>query len=458
MQALAQDIRKLESLMRAGQWRQARKLVRQLIRRHPDRYDLINAHGGVLMGLNEPKKAKIQFEMALKADPDYVPALDNLGNLHHKLGDSEAAIETYRRVLRVAPQNHDAYRKLALSKRFRTENDPDLAALLAAAAKLTEPAQQRSLLFALGKAFDDLGQYSRAFGYFERGNAIARANSDYDVRRDVALMSNLAKWFAGGWTARNLGAAPCPEGPVFVTGMPRSGTTLIEELLHQRLGISPRGELPCLGRVFDRFSRRNPLRFSAGGLADLALDTRARLGREYLECADVKGPQSKKIIDKTPFNFRLIGFALAIFSTAKIVVCRRRAGAIAFSNYSRDFTGGLRWSYDLRDLARYYAAFEALVGFWSGEPQCDFQVVEYEKLVAETDAVLLTLARGVGLPMNKSAHNKPSKRRLVATASAMQVREKINPAGLDHWRAYKAFLSPFFAELEKARRSPFDPN
>ncbi len=456
MPALAREIRKLDGLMRAGQWLQARNMVRQLIRRHPDRYDLINAHGGILMGLNQPDAAKVQFETALKAAPDYIPALDNLGNLHHKLGDSEAAVETYRRVLRLAPQNHDTYRKLALSKRFRSEDDPDLAALLAGLANLTRPAQQRSLLFALGKAFDDLGQPARAFGYLDRANAIARTMNGYDVRRDVELMSNLANWFAGGWTARNLGAAPCPEGPVFVTGMPRSGTTLVEELLHRRFGLVPKGELPCLGRVFDGFRRANPMRVHAGGLADLTSGMRAGLGREYLRCAGVEGSRPTPVIDKTPFNFRLIGFARAIFSSAKIIVCRRHAGAVAFSNYARDFTGGLLWSYDLRDLARYYAAFEALVGFWSAQRGCDFHVVDYETLVVETDAPLGALARDLDLAESGDAGARPGKDRLVATASAMQVREQVDAGGRDHWRAYEAFLSPFFKALEKARKSPFD--
>jgi hypothetical protein len=299
------------------------------------------------------------------------------------------------------------------------------------------------LAFALGKAWLDAGEAERAFDRLDAGNRWKRASFDYAVEADVALFERIASAFSADVVAADGGYDG--DLPVFVIGMPRSGTTLVEQILASHPDVHGAGELGVLEGVIgdavgaDGFPER---------AAALSAAQAQAVGRAYADNVGRYAQGRKRVVDKMPSNFRYAGLIHRILPKARIIHCRRDPRDTGLSCYSKLFTGAQPFAYDLAELGRYHRAYERLMDHWRAvlPPEC-FLEVDYEDVVGDLEAQARRLAAFCGLDWNAACLDFHTTARAVRTASAAQVRKPIYTGSVGRWKAYTLRLKPLLDAL-----------
>jgi tetratricopeptide (TPR) repeat protein len=360
------------------------------------------------------------------------------------------AEESYRAALRLRPDDVGAHTRLVQIKRF-APGDPDLLELerLASSPALSDDERTR-VGFALFKAYDDAGLVDRAFACLEEANRRKHASLGYDVTEDVEYVERIRDVFDGA-LLEDLGGAGCPsELPVFIVGMPRSGTTLVEQILAGHPQIHGAGELVEIPRLATAVRALNEAMTPfPEGIRALDTATLEQLGEAY--AAHLRGldPRSSRTTDKFPANFLYVGFIELMLPRARIVHCVRDAAATCFSCYSILFGGTQDYTYDQTTLGRYYRAYAALMEHWrSVLPAGRMLDVRYEDVVSNLEPVARRLVDFCGLDWDDACLEFHKVDRVVKTASLAQVREPIYARSVDRWRVYEDKLGALLAALE----------
>ena len=402
--------------------------------------------------------AATAFTAALAQRPDHIPALMGLGDIDNVLGQHEEALRHYERVLALAPQTAGAHfgvgtvlqqlgrfdearaafeRALALAPQepaihralaemapFR-DGDPRLAPMLALeAAPLAEP-QKVELHFALAKAFDDLKQYEAAFAHLAKGNAIRRRLVHYEEAEVMGFFGEVKTAFPEALLRSAQGCSS--QLPVFVIGMPRSGSSLVEQILASHPQVFGAGELTVIQDLID----------------DGAADKYASFGERYVARVQTLAPAADRIIDKLPANFRHAGLIHMALPKARLIHLRRDAMDTCFSCYSKLFLNGLNYTCDLGELGRYYKAYEELMVHWRSALPADVLLeVDYEKLVSNLEEEARRIVAFCGLAWDDRCLRFYETARPVRTLSGMQVRQKLFATSIGRWRPYAAWLGP----------------
>jgi tetratricopeptide (TPR) repeat protein len=407
----------------------------------PDYAEAHNNLGVALRELGRTEDAAGAFERAVAHRPAYAKALVNLGVARQELGRNDAALEALDATLALDPSSAIAWHARSDLKRFAAD-DPDIPRMEALLADATADEARIPLAFALGKAWLDAGDIDRAFDRFDAGNAWKRAAFDYAVADDVALFERIAAAFpgdagrTGGYTS---------ELPVFVVGMPRSGTTLVEQILASHPRVRGAGELGVLeGVVGDAIGADGyPERAAALSAADLEA-----LGRRYVECVEPFAAGRKRVVDKMPSNVVYAGLIHRMLPNARIIHCRRDPADTALSCYTKLFTGHQRFAYDLAELGRYYRAYDRLMTHWRAVLPADrFLEVHYEDVVEKLETEARKLIAFCGLDWDAACLDFHATQRGVRTASAVQVRRPIYRASVGRWKAYTHRLTPLLTAL-----------
>lgn len=359
------------------------------------------------------------------------------------------AIDLDRRALSLDPRHVAALSHLARLKKFQA-GDADLAALEQAAREANGlPESKRAVLFfALAKAYDDTGDYERAFHCLVRANGLKRAGMEYDVSRDIRLFDEIISVFNADLVARFEHAGSTSDLPILIVGMPRSGTTLVEQVLASHPAVHGGGELPDLEEM-----AVVPSVMSASGrsfphaVAELAPADLAKLGQGYVSRLGRSAPGSVRVTDKTPMNFRYLGFARLIVPRARVIHCMRDPLDTCLSCYSLPFTG-VDFSYDLLELGRYYRGYAKLMDHWRsvlpGEWMLD---VQYENLVEDIEREARRIVAHCGLEWEDSCLDFHATERNVQTASFAQVREPLYRGSVGRSRRYEPYIRPLIDVL-----------
>lgn len=347
-----------------------------------------------------------------------------------ELGRSDEALAEIERVLAAHPALAAAWYASALAKEFRLE-----PVEIEAMEQLLERAESLSfndrvqLTFAIGRALLESGELDRGFARIEEGNRMKRGSIRYDAAADEAFMARAAQTFGPELFARFAGCGDPSELPVFVIGMPRSGTTLVEQILGAHPRVFAAGELRTLGDLAEPAER-----LTCEGLREA--------GRAYVARAAAIGGAATRVVDKMPLNFMHAGFIHAALPRARIVHCRRDALDTAFSCYTTLFDNHLGFSYDLEELGRFYRAYERLTAHWRAVlPPAQFIEVEYERLVGDLEGEARRLIAFCGLPWDAACLTFYRAPRPVRTASMTQVRRPIYATSVGRARALRAKLS-----------------
>jgi hypothetical protein len=302
------------------------------------------------------------------------------------------------------------------------------------------------LEFALGKAWMDAGDEGRAFAHFDAGNRLKRDSLSYDVEADVARIEAIGSAFSPDLMRRDGGAGDRSELPILIVGMPRSGTTLIEQILASHPDVHGGGELAQLGALIGEF---------LGGadfqqwLANLKPERLAELGRAY--CGQLAGlaPGRLRVTDKTPANFLYAGLIHLMAPNARIIHCRRDARDTCLSCYTTLFSAGQQFTYDLGELGAYYRSYTGLMDHWRELlPPDRFTEVRYEDVVADLESEARRLVAFCGLAWDDACLDFHKTGRQVRTASANQVRQPLYGHSVGRWARYGDHLAPLTAALD----------
>jgi tetratricopeptide (TPR) repeat protein len=376
------------------------------------------------------------------------------------MGRLDESIEAYRKSIELRPATGEAYWSLANLKTFRFGDD-DIAKMREQVIESGgDPEDQAHLAFALGKAFEDRKQYDESFKFYARGNAIRgkhhRHNAKINVYNSARQVKALdAEFFAAreGW------GCPAPD-PIFIVGLPRAGSTLLEQILASHSQVEGTAELPdiiAMSRKLGQKSRKNPASLYPEILRDLSEEKVRELGESYLESTQVQRHGLPYFIDKMPNNFQHIGLIHLILPNAKIIDARRHPMAGCFSCFKQLFARGQTFTYNLNDLGKYYRDYLILMDHWDRALPGRVHRVQYEDMVADTEQQIRALLEYCGLDFEEQCLRFYETKRAIRTPSAEQVRQPVYKEGLEQWRHFEAHLGPLKEALGQVlTRYPID--
>lgn len=362
------------------------------------------------------------------------------------MGRFADARRAFERAVTLSPKQPAYHRALAEAERF-TENDPRLAALeaLAREEETFSEDQKVELNFALAKAYDDLKRYDDAFDRLQKANKIKRRLVPYDEVQMMNFFREITAAFTPELMEAKRGVGHPSEVPVFVVGMPRSGTSLVEQILASHPSVCGAGELTFVQDLIMAGAAGPQYPSSASLLTNEALH---KFGGYYSVRAGALAPQAKRIVDKLPANFRHLGLIHLALPNARIVHVRRDPIDTCFSCYSKLFLNGLNYAYDLGELGHYYKAYERLMAHWrSVLPQDALLDVQYEALVGNFADEARRLVAFCGLQWDERCLTFHETARAVRTLSGQQVRQPLFKTSIGRWRPYESRLQPLLDAL-----------
>ena len=388
-------------------------------------------------------------ELQTLAPQDPIVSLTQ-GHALKTVGRQEDAVAAYRRAYGSRPDFGDAFWSLANLKTYRF-SDREIDQMRAAeAAPQTTAFDRYSLCFALGKALEDRGEYAPSFGYYERGNALKREELNYSADRMHAdLAAQLEHCRRDLFAARRGVGAPAPD-PIFIVGLPRAGSTLLEQILASHSQVDGTMELPnilALAHRLDGRRRVDEVSPYPANLAELSSVELREFGETYLRETAIYRKGAPFFVDKMPNNFRHIGLIHLILPNARIIDARRDPMACCFSGFKQLFGEGQDFTYGLEDVGRYYRDYVELMRHWDDVLPGRVLRVSYEDVVEDLEVQVRRLLDHCGLPFEQACVNFHETERAVRTASSEQVRQPIFQGGLDQWQNFEAYLDPLKVAL-----------
>ncbi|HEY2464174.1 MAG TPA: sulfotransferase [Steroidobacteraceae bacterium] len=437
----------LHVLIARQKYAEARDELAGLLQLDAGNTDYRSLYATACAGLGD-HDAAVEVYRELLAEPNSKPHLNLL--LGHSLraqGRRQQAIEAYRAALEARPNFGDAYWSLANLKTYRF-SAAEIAHMQAAlVSPATATADRLHLHFALGKALESAGRFEQSWSHYEQGNALKRAESRYrpefaelNTQRQIAACT--PQFFA---ERRGLGAHD--SDPIFIVGVPRSGSTLVEQILASHSRVEGTQELSVIPRIVQELQGRSDPHDPRypGALLNLSPEELRDLGQRYLAETRVfrrSAPARPLFIDKLPNNFRHIGLIHVMLPNAKIIDVRRSPMACCFSNFKQLFAAGQEFSYDMEFMARYYRTYIELMRHWDEVLPGRVHRVFHEDLIEDLPGNVGRLLDFCGLQYEPACIEFHNTERNIGTASSEQVRQSINREGLDQWQHYRSWLQP----------------
>ncbi|GAB1233907.1 tetratricopeptide repeat-containing sulfotransferase family protein [Ferrigenium sp. UT5] len=429
---------------------EAERCAQRAVDLAPEKAEMCSELAGIYTELARSDEAKKMFQRALEIDAENNTALLGLGHLEMEGGDMEQAEALFRQALALKADNLPARFHLAQVKKVKA-GDENLAALevLERLARESDkplpPKKAISLHFALGKCYDDSKQYDKAFPHFLEGCRLKRATYRYDADEVARHFDATMRVFNQQTLERLRGAGDPSTVPIFVLGMPRSGTTLTEQIIASHPEVHGAGELPDLLAIAQR-----PLN-GAGYPDNIRSIERTQLaawGADYVASLRQRAPAARHITDKMPANFFAVGLIHLMLPNAKIIHVNRNPVDTCLSCFTRLFNRKQEQTYDLAELGRYYVDYARLMEHWRKVlPAGSFLDVQYEEIVANQEAQARRMIEYCGLEWNDACLDFHKHKRSIRTASVTQVRQPIYSSSVERWRCYEKHLGPLLEAL-----------
>jgi predicted Zn-dependent protease len=442
-----------DTLVKRHKYVLAREQIEQLLALEPRHPDYRALAATIAVGLGEHDTAIALYREMLADTPEWPDANLWLAHALKTVGRVPEAIEAYRAAATAKPDFGDAYWSLANLKTYRF-SDAEMDRMRAAeAASSTQVPDRYHLCFALGKALEDRGETAESWHYYAQGNALKRSESRYrpelletNTRQQTQICTRDFFTQRQGW------GDPRPD-PIFILGLPRSGSTLLEQILASHSQVEGTQELADVQRIVVELQGRAPdqdnPRYPAA-LADLSREDFARLGERYLADTSVYRTDKPFFIDKMPNNFRHIGLIHLMLPHARIIDARREPMSCCFSNLKQLFASGQEFTYSVEDIARYYRTYLELMRHWDQVLPGRVLRVHHEDVVADLEGSVRRILDHCGLAFEPACLEFHQNRRSVRTPSSEQVRQPIFRDGLDQWKKYEPWLEPLQGALGDA--------
>jgi predicted Zn-dependent protease len=429
----------------------ARRELDELLKAEPDSPALRMLYAANCAGLGEHSQAIERYQALLSGTPADAGVHLSIAHALKTLGQQDEAIAAYRRAAACRGDFGDAYWSLANLKTYQFTEDESRHIRAALEAPATATVDRYHLCFALAKALEDQGEYGESFHYYELGNRLKRPECRYrpelienNTRQQIEVCTR--EFFA---SRRGWGVAA--GDPIFIIGLPRSGSTLLEQILASHSQVEGTQELPNIQQLVSLLRGRDPYdsRYPRI-LAQLTAENYRELGEKYL--ADTRVYRSGKpfFIDKMPNNFRHLGLIHLMLPNAKIIDARREPMACCFSNFKQLFANGQEFTYSIEDIARYYRTYLELMRHWERVLPGRILRVHHEDVVDDLEGSVRRLLDFCGLAFEPQCITFHETRRSIRTASSEQVRQAIYREGLEHWKHFEPWLAPLRSALGNA--------
>jgi tetratricopeptide (TPR) repeat protein len=435
----------VRTLIQQQRHSQAGQEIAILLELEPDNWDYVALNGTALAGMGRHESAIAVFQTAVTAVPDWTHLYLLLGNSLKAIGRQQEAVDAYRAAAVRRPGFGDAYWSLANLKTYRFADDEISRMRAVEAAPVTRVVDRYHLCFALGKALEDRCEYEDSWRYYARGNALKAEQSPYDPLAMEREVDRSIETCSAEFMASHAGAGCSDENrtPIFIVGLPRSGSTLVEQILASHSTVEGTQELPTVGRIAREYASAIETSASAVGAPVAAGVDYRRMGARYLaETRAYTSRGTRFFIDKMPNNFRHIGLIHLILPTAKIIDVRRNPMACCVSNLKQLYAAGQEFTYTIDSLTRYYKSYLRLMNHWDAVLPNRVLHVSYEELVDDLETQVARLLRFCELEAQPGCLRFHRTDRSINTASSEQVRQPIFRRGLTNWKHFEPWLGP----------------
>lgn len=425
--------------------------AQMLLARDPDRPIFQSLFAIESLQAGDYEGALVAFDKVLEKLPEDPATLTSRGHALKTYGRSQQAIEAYQAAIRAAPQNGDAWYALANLKTYRF-TDFELAELedIQASPDLSFMSRVH-IAFALGKAFEDRGAHQEAFANYQRGNDLKRKQTRYTTDQMQAEFAAQKRYCTADMIAAQSGKGHTASDPIFIVGLPRAGSTLIEQILASHSQVDGTLELPNILSLAHRLRGRNLVsdrdRYPRV-LGELPAQELQALGADYIENTRIHRQSAPFFTDKMPNNFRHLGLIHLILPNAKIIDARRAPMDCCWSGYKQLFAEGQEFTYGLEEIGHYYRDYVDLMDHWDAVlPEGRVLRVQHEDVLDDLEGQVRRILDYCGLPFERECIDFHQNDRAVRTASSEQVRQPINRSGQGQWQPYERFLQPLKSAL-----------
>ena len=472
------------SLMSNGENEEAVQILNRALRYESKNIHVLNNLGLAYYNLNDFKKSQFHLEECLNINSNFFDALINYGNLFLTLSNLDKALNVLNKALALANdsskklkalmaigncylQNGDfsnaekiylkvldinnsytkADKAISLIKKYKTIDDLHFVNMRKKILDIKNEKDLKYLYFALGKAYEDINDNNKSFEYVKKGNDIEKKRINYQIKDDVKFFEKIKNFFS---EKKLTEVSNSSKKIIFIVGMPRSGTTLTEQIISSHSKIYGAGELPYISDFLNKKIINKNI-FDIKNSDDFFHNILIELRDEYFKKINALGISEKIIIDKAPLNFKWIGFIKYAFPNSKVINCDRDPMAICWSNYKNSFTSkSVGFSYDLNDLGKFYKLYKDLMNFWEKLYFDRIYNLKYETLVENKESEIKKILKFCELDWEENCLFPEKNKKIVSTASLSQIRSPIYKSSIKGWENYSDNLRPFKLELEKS--------
>ena len=445
-------------------------LLLRAIKRSPKNIFFLNNLGTSYYNLKNFEQAEYYLKRALEINPKYINALNNLANLKYDLdlineakelynkaldlddnllqpnynlaslnqvtGDFEKAIYYYKKVLKISPKFTKADRNISMMTKYSLKNEHFIEMKDKLKNANLNNYEKLELHFALGKAYDDLKKFKESFANINSANLMKKKITGYNIKDDVQIFKNIKKIFSQDKINK---LAENKKKIIFILGMPRSGTSLAEQIISSHKNVYGGGEIHMLTKIFQDKIIKND---------QVNKDELIKFQNEYMYHISSIDNSDKNFTDKAPLNFRWIGFIISLFPNSKIIHCTRDKIDNCWSIYKNNFDGNIDFSNDLEDLATYYNLYEELMSFWNKKYKDKIYNLSYENLINDKDAQIKKLIEFCELNWDPNCLNFHESKKTIRTVSFAQARKPIYKSSINISKNYSVYLNKLIAKLK----------
>ena len=428
------------TLQELGRLDEAEVSYTQAIKLKPD---LALAHyklGNTLKELGRSDEAVASYEQAIALKPDLALAYSNLGNMLQELGRLDEAVASYEQAIALKPDYAEAHRHLTSMKKFDRQDEQYSKMQELFLNKNISEEQRCHVNFGLAKACEDLGNFERAFQHYKEGNMLRKKLLNYNINKDKELFRQIKANYS---RIENSLLEPDKLSknlmPIFIVGMPRSGTTLVEQIISSHSKVTGAGELDFVAQFGGAI---------ATGITEANNESLLHFRHNYLNKLQNVSKGNLIVTDKMPQNFRYIGLLATAFPEAKIIHVKRNPAAVCWANYKQYFVSkNLGYCYALNDVITYHKLYQNLMDFWANTLSNRIYKLDYELLTVNQDSETRRLIEYIGLNWDEKCLSPQNNTRRVTTASNLQIRRKVYRGSSEQWKKYQPFLNGAFDGL-----------
>ena len=422
------------TLKQLGRYEEAEKIYKYAIVLKPDLSEIHNNLASTLKELGRLNEAEVSYKQAIILKPNYAEAYYNLGIILQDFGKLEEAETSYRKAIELKPNYAEAHRCLTSMKRFDAQDEQYSKMKELYLDKNISEEQRCHINFGLAKACEDLGDFEQAFAHYCEGNELRKKVLNYDINQDVELFRKIKSNYPQiVQKSLKLDKLTDNSMPIFIVGMPRSGTTLVEQIISSHSQVTGAGELNFASQFGAAI---------ATGITEKNNESLLDFRSKYLDKLKNVSNGNLIVTDKTPQNFRYIGLLAAAFPEAKIIHVKRNPAAVCWANYKKYFgSKSIGYCYAIDDIISYHKLYESLMVFWTNTLTNRIYKLDYEQLTVNQESETRQLIDHLDLDWDEKCLSPQNNMRSVATASNLQIREKVYKGSSQKWKKYQPFLN-----------------